>query len=178
MAAAKEISRKQRAASAGFIMLCPSPPNSCLTTRMANTPPSAGIHSGIPTGILTARITPVTTADRSPTVTGSFISFSYTSSVSTQDAMQTAITASARQPKAYTPIAHAGSNASATSRMMAVVLAPERTCGETDTWIRGVSFPGTEPDAVSFLIVVSVLICRRLPSVQSDWISQPPSAPG
>ena len=39
----KEISRKQRPASAGFIKLCPSPPKKHFTTKIANTDPSTGI---------------------------------------------------------------------------------------------------------------------------------------
>src|SRR5699024_11792063 len=48
--AAKEIIRKHLAASAGFIIFCPRPPNSCFTTRIANTPPSTAIHHAAPDG--------------------------------------------------------------------------------------------------------------------------------
>ena len=71
-----EMSRKQRAASAGFMKFCPSPPNSIFTIRTANTLPSAAIHSGTVAGRVYAKSTPDTAALQSPTVTGSFMSFS------------------------------------------------------------------------------------------------------
>ncbi len=68
MAVGKEISRKHLAASAGFMKFCPRPPKSIFTTRMAKTPPSAAIHRGMVTGRFRANSSPVTTADRSVTV--------------------------------------------------------------------------------------------------------------
>ena len=62
----KEISRKHLAASAGFIKFCPSPPNSCFTTRIANTLPRTPIQSGAVGGRFSASRSPVTTAPKNP----------------------------------------------------------------------------------------------------------------
>ena len=84
-----EIKRKQRAPSAGFIKFCPRPPNSCFTTMIANTEPSAPIQSGNVGGRFKASNSPVTTALKSWIVTGLCISFSYTYSASTAEAVVT-----------------------------------------------------------------------------------------
>ena len=61
---------------AGFAKFIPIPPKSCLTTIMATTEPKAACQSGMETGRLNARSMPVTTAERSPTVTGFLHNFS------------------------------------------------------------------------------------------------------
>ena len=55
---------------------CPIPPNSIFTIMIANTLPMAAIHQGIDDGRLRASNSPVTTALKSPIVTGSFMIFS------------------------------------------------------------------------------------------------------
>ena len=59
-----------RAVRAGFTKLHPMPPKSILTSTMASTAPTAGIHKGTETGRLYARRSPVTTALISPTLWG------------------------------------------------------------------------------------------------------------
>ena len=83
----KDINRKHLAASAGFIKFCPNPPNIILTTIMAKAPPMIPIQSGADTGRLSARRSPVTTADISPTVIFFFTISSNTSSEITHEAM-------------------------------------------------------------------------------------------
>jgi len=66
---------------------------------MANTPPRAGIHTGISGGMFSARIIPVTRALQSYKVFGFFISFSYRYSLSIQAATVTINTNNACKPK-------------------------------------------------------------------------------
>ena len=61
-----------RAPSAGFMKFLPRPPNSILTTTMANSAPNTTIHQEAATGTLNAISAPVTRQDRSPTVFGCF----------------------------------------------------------------------------------------------------------
>ena len=70
-----EISRKHLAPSAGFIKFCPNPPNSCFTTKIANTLPSTHIHQGAVGGKFSASRRPVTTALKSWIVTFLCINF-------------------------------------------------------------------------------------------------------
>ena len=63
------MSRKHLAPRAGFIKFCPSPPKSIFTTKMAKTPPITPIHQGAVEGRFKAKRSPVTTAEKSPTVT-------------------------------------------------------------------------------------------------------------
>ena len=72
----KERNSTIRPTMAGLAKFRPRPPKSCLTTRMATMLPKAACHRGMVTGRLQARMTPVTTADQSPTVTGSLQPFS------------------------------------------------------------------------------------------------------
>ena len=76
MAVVKENIITIRPTRAGFMKLQPIPPNSCFARMMAAMSPTSSIHTGIETGTLNATSMPVTTADRSETVTGRFISFS------------------------------------------------------------------------------------------------------
>ena len=112
---------------------CPSPPNSIFTIRTANTLPSAAIHRGTVAGRVYAKSTPVTAALQSPTVTGSFMSFSYKNSVKTHTAAQSAMTASARHPKLHTPNTPAGSRESSTQRMSVFVSVGAWICGDSET---------------------------------------------
>ena len=57
------------------------------------------IHRGRVTGKFMARMMPVTTAERSPTGLGFFISIQYRYSKPTQAAVVTAVSSSARRPK-------------------------------------------------------------------------------
>ena len=61
----QDASRTARAMSAGLTKLHPIPPNSCFTSRMATAAPMRIIHQGAVAGRFSARITPVTAADRS-----------------------------------------------------------------------------------------------------------------
>ena len=63
------------AVAAGLAKFCPIPPKSCFTTTIAITLPSAACQSGIVTGRLSAKIMPVTTAERSSTVLSFLQSF-------------------------------------------------------------------------------------------------------
>ena len=94
-----EIKRKQRAPRAGFIKFWPSPPNSCLTTRIAKTPPIRPIHHGAVDGRLSASSKPVNAADPSLIVMGLFMPFSKTYSVRTDAATVTITWTSALIPK-------------------------------------------------------------------------------
>ena len=77
---------------------------------------------------------PVTTADRSPTVAGRFISHLVTAhSSSTQEATLTASTSSSAQPYTSTETRSAGHSAMMTSRMIEVVDVSAWMCGEGDT---------------------------------------------
>ncbi len=76
MAVVKENIITIRPTSAGFMKLQPMPPNSCLAKTMAARSPTSSIQMGMLTGTLKATNMPVTTADRSETVTGRFIIFS------------------------------------------------------------------------------------------------------
>ena len=71
-----EISRKQRAPSAGFMKFCPNPPKSIFTTIIANAPPITPIQSGALGGRFSASKSPVTTAEKSAIVTFFFIPLS------------------------------------------------------------------------------------------------------
>ena len=95
---ANAISKKHLAARAGFMKFWPRPPYNCFTTIIAKIPPSTGIHSGMPGGMLSARIIPVTRALPSLIVTGFPMSVSYTYSLSTQESTVARITSAAFIP--------------------------------------------------------------------------------
>ena len=90
---------------------------------------------------------PVTTALKSPTVTGLCISFSYMYSVATQVATVTSSTTSALTPKCTTPNMAAGKSAITTSRMILELVALSLICGDEDTFLRSLT------RLTSFLIV-------------------------
>ena len=110
------------------------PPNSIFTTSMAKTPPTAGIQSGAVEYKLIASTSPVTTADKSPIVTGSFISFSYMNSVRTHEDTLITLINSARQPKYIYPKIIAGDMAIITSSMIFMVVFDDLICGDMDTF--------------------------------------------
>ena len=139
--AVKQISRKQRAPSAGFMKFCPSPPNSILTTIIAKAAPMTAIHHVASGGRLRARRSPVTTADRSPIVAFLRMSFSKTSSKTTQEAMLTATSSAALNPKRSIPTAVAGSRLIMTKNMIFDVDALLLICGEADTFILSLISP-------------------------------------
>ena len=103
---------------AGLAKFCPIPPNSCFTTTMATTLPNAACQSGIVTGRLNASKSPVTTAERSDTVTSRLQSFSNKNSDSTLQPTQTLITNRLRKPKITTDITAAGRRAIITSSII------------------------------------------------------------
>ena len=121
-----------RAVMAGFAKFFPMPPKSIFTATIAVRQPNAACHSGMETGRLYASSTPVTTADRSPTVTGIWQSFSYPNSNSTQQPAQNAVTSSARHPKMTIAAISAGESAISTSRIMTAVVHFVLICGEAD----------------------------------------------
>ena len=67
--------------------------------RDISVPPRTGIHHGTVDGRFIPRRRPVTTADKSPTVTGLCIAFSYINSESTQEATESKSMISASTPK-------------------------------------------------------------------------------
>ena len=98
IALAKEISRKQRAASAGLMKFLPSPPKQPLQTTMANTEPITGIYRGVCGPRERASSRPVTTALPSQIVLGFLQILQNSHSVATADT-----TARATMPKAFQP---------------------------------------------------------------------------
>ena len=97
---------------------------------MATTEPTAPIQRGSVDGRLSARIRPVTTAERSPSVPFLFITFLEIYSASTAEPTVVAERASALRPKYTTDMTRAGTSEMMTSSMMPVVVSLERTCGE------------------------------------------------
>ena len=118
----QEASSTARAASAGFIKLQPRPPNICLTSRMATALPTRIIHQGAVEGRFSARITPVTAADRSLMRMGFLPSFCQRSSRPTQNTTDSSVTRSACQPKSHTPAMTQGMSAVSTSSISDAVL--------------------------------------------------------
>ena len=106
------------------------PPYSCLTMTMAKNAPTTTIQNGIEAGRQKASKIPVTTADRSPMVSGLCTSLRYKNSNATQEQTLTSVTKSARSPNAYTLHASAGTSARMTSSIMNVVVTGLCTCGE------------------------------------------------
>ena len=105
----KEISRKHRAARAGFIKFLPRPPNRHFTTRMANTLPRTGTYSGTLAGRHRASSRPVTAALPSDTVEGFRVTRQKRASVAIAESIHTAMTRNAWKPLAHTPTTAAGS---------------------------------------------------------------------
>jgi hypothetical protein len=95
MRAPNEAVKKTRAAMAGLNTLQPRPPNSDFVITMANALPSTAAHSGIVGGSDKARITPVNTALRSPTVLGFRRMTLQIHSLTTHDTIQVASTQTA-----------------------------------------------------------------------------------
>ena len=118
---------------AGLTKLWPSPPNICLATTMAATPPRAACHKGMVAGRLKASSSPVTTADKSPTVWGRFMTRRLKNSAATQEPTDTAMTAAARHPNSQTEAAAAGIRAMITSSMMLGVSMPQCRWGDDTT---------------------------------------------
>ena len=84
---------------AGLKTFWPMPPKGSLATQMATTAPMNTIHRGIADGRFIASRSPVTTADRSPTVDGFFSIHLVTAhSSSTHEATLTSRTSSSAQP--------------------------------------------------------------------------------
>ena len=81
---------------------------------MAMNAPMMAIHKGMPTGMFRPRMMPVTTAERSPTGMGFFISRQYRYSKPTLAAVVMPTTSKARQPKIRALAATQGSRATTT----------------------------------------------------------------
>lgn len=101
---------------------------------MATKAPITTIHHGIDAGRLKASSTPVTTAERFPTVgaprsMNRWIRYSNT----TQHTTDSAVTPSTLQPKSSAETTSAGSSAITTSRMIFVVDSALWTCGDGAT---------------------------------------------
>ena len=119
----KETSRKTRPTRAGLKIFCPRPPKVILATPMATTEPMTMSHHGEFGGRLSASRQPVTTADRSLTVTGRLSRYFWIrNSVSTQAAAPTRMSISADQPLERIDTSMAGARAMSTSRMIDCVL--------------------------------------------------------
>ena len=129
MAFGNEMSRKQRAASAGLIKFFPRPPNAHFTTRIAKMPPRTGANSGVSAERVSASIRPVTSADPSRQVSGLRMSLSYRNSVPTELITEARMIQSAFRPWTMTPTAAAGSRVAATTYMMNAVDRLSLTCG-------------------------------------------------
>ena len=132
MRAGQLVSNTARAASAGLRKLWPRPPKSCLTMMMANALPTAGSHSGAEEGRFRPSSRPVTTADRSFTVTFCPDSFCHRASAITADATAMASIQAARRPNRYRPAAVAGSSAMRTSSIIPCVFSRARICGPVE----------------------------------------------
>ena len=126
----KEMSMNARAASAGLNGFIPIPPNTCLATPIANTEPTTAIQSGSPAGRLSARRSPVTTAERSPMVFSRFIASRHSASVTMQVETQVAIVQTAGIPKNQMPAAVVGRSAMITSSIIRDTLARPCACGD------------------------------------------------
>ena len=122
-----------RAVSAGFTKFCPIPPNICLTTTIATTPPNAAISGLIETGRFIASRMPVTTQERSPTVWRRFITTRERYSLKMHDATDVRMITAARKPKIITEAIMAGVSAMMTSSMMLEVVSFAWKCGEDET---------------------------------------------
>ena len=85
--AGQQATRNARPARAGFIKLCPSPPNACLTTIIANIAPNIGTHNGALAGMFIPSKSPVTAAVKSPIFPGLLSNLSIKNSVITADAV-------------------------------------------------------------------------------------------
>ena len=130
----KEISRKHRAARAGFMKFFPRPPNRHFTTRMANTPPRKGTYSGTLAGRHSASSRPVTAALPSVTVVGFLVTRQKMASVATEESIHTAMTKNAWKPLTHTPTTAAGSRDRTTSSMTFPVVSRLRRWGLADIW--------------------------------------------
>ena len=122
-----------RPTSAGFAKFMPMPPNSCLTTMMATKSPMSSWPMGMPTGTFSARMMPVTTADRSEMGLVLLSSLQYSHSNTTQAATDTAVTSRARMPKMMAAATMQGVRATITLAIRPWVDSSERTCGEAET---------------------------------------------
>ena len=129
MAAVTDTDSTMRATMAGFAKLRPMPPNSSFTTTMATNEPITAMYSGMVEGRLKASSKPVTTADRSPAVWGVLRSRHHRYSNSTQAAVVTAVTSSARQPNITNEAISVGTSAITTFSMTFCVVMPSNTCG-------------------------------------------------
>ena len=108
--AVSEIIRTIRAVIAGFAKFWPSPPKSCFTITIATKLPRTAIQKGSVTGRLSASMIPVTAALRSPIVCSLFIIFRHRYSNTTDEAVHTAISAAALNPKNVTAAIIAGTS--------------------------------------------------------------------
>ena len=88
------------------------------------------IHSGVEGGHTKASSMPVTTAERSPTDWGFFMSLRYSHSQNTQPTTETAVSTRASTPKVMTAQTRAGTMAMMTSSMMERVVSAARMWGE------------------------------------------------
>ena len=132
MAPVNEISMNARADSAGLNGLYPKPPNTCFATAIANTLPHTAIQRGRSGGRLSASRRPVSTAEKSPMEFSRFMAMRQSASVTTDAAMQTAISHTARMPKKHTEHPAAGRSAITTSRIMELTLDLACACGELE----------------------------------------------
>ena len=131
--AGKEFIRMMRAVSAGFTKFCPMPPNICLTTTIAITPPNAAMIGLMETGRFIASKTPVTTQERSPTVCGRFMTRRETYSLKIHAATVVRMMTAARKPKRITEAIMAGVSAMMTSSMRVCVVSFAWKCGDEET---------------------------------------------
>ena len=111
MRLAKPVNSTMRATRAGLAKFMPMPPNSCFISTMAMKAPTIAIHTGMVTGMFSARIRPVTTAERSPTGLGFFIRRQYSHSNTTQAATVTPHSSRVFRPKMMVLATTQGSSA-------------------------------------------------------------------
>jgi len=73
IAVGKDTKRSILAVTAGFAKFCPRPPNNPFTMHIAATEPKTSCHKGRLAGTLSARMSPVTAAERSERVFSLFV---------------------------------------------------------------------------------------------------------
>ena len=118
---------------AGLKMFWPRPPTRPFTTMMAKASPTIIAQYGELTGTEKASSTPVTTAERLPTVLLRRMTRQSSSSKITQAAADTAVSTSALSPKRITAAMSAGTSAISTSSIILRVFSSPRIWGAEET---------------------------------------------
>ena len=137
----KEMSINTRPTRAGLKGFLPNPPKVILPTPIATRAPMATIHiiSAV-AGTLKASSRPVTMAEPSHTVEGTFMmNFSISHWNRQQQATDTMLMSKAFRPKYAMPVSSMGTKARLTRHMIFLVDSSLWTCGEPDIFNRFIS---------------------------------------